>query len=83
MLGEHVLRDCFGRCLGVARNSNRALIMNSHQSHRSESARLARKAANLRTIQLAIQPKHPDLAERIGLEASICEQRALMLLGYP
>jgi hypothetical protein len=57
--------------------------MNSHSSHRSESQRLARKARNLRTLQLAIREKDPQLAERLGLEAGICEQRALMLMGYP
>lgn len=57
--------------------------MNNHDSKRAESARLARNAANMRIIQLAIMGKDPGLAERIGLEAALIEQRALMLLGYP
>lgn len=57
--------------------------MNSHSSHRNESSRLARKAQNLRKLQLAIRDKDPALAERLGLEAETAEKRALMLLGYP
>lgn len=57
--------------------------MNTHNSSVSEAARLSRKARNMRTIQLAVKDKDPQLAERISLEASLIERRALMLLGYP
>ena len=57
--------------------------MNHHSTYHSEAARLSRKAANMRILQLAIRDKDPLLAARISLEAGIVEQRALMLLGYP
>lgn len=57
--------------------------MNHHSTYHSEAARLSRKAANMRILQLAIRDKDPLLAARISLEAGIVERRALMLLGYP
>jgi hypothetical protein len=51
-----------------------------HDTKHSEARRLARRARNLRTLQLATP--HSDLAAQLELQASIAERKALALMGY-